>query len=267
MKHAPPIKPPDTLDKLSAPALARGIAVLRYLEIEPEASLETITRRLNWPKASLLRILGTLCELGLVARDPGSRRYRLKVRLVAQDPSDRDFASTVQESLDRLAERTGQTAEWYQPAEQGMLLVQRREPPDNEVVIRSGIGFVRKWTGELNAVCLAGYAGCDRSPEPRTDFWAYVRHGVAAKLSAAEVKERIARVQTQGFAADAAFNDNGVRRMACGVGHQTRFKGVLALAERLMPGGGVRKKYLALLQQEASALAQLGDSGRASLSL
>ncbi|MFA5865472.1 MAG: helix-turn-helix domain-containing protein [Phycisphaerae bacterium] len=250
------MKPKGNQDKLSAPALARGIAVLRYLESEPEASLETITRYLNLPKASLLRILATLCELGLVFRDSVNRRYRLKARLVAQDADDREFVQSVQQSLDRLSGQTGQTVEWYQTTEQGLLLVQRCEPPDKEVVIRAGIGFVRQWKGELNAVCLAGYAGRAQMPESLAGFCAYVRHGVQRELSAAEVKKKIFTAQDRGFAVDSAFNDNGVRRIASWVGQKEKFKGVLALAERFMLNNRVHEKHLAILNQEISMLKQ-----------
>jgi DNA-binding IclR family transcriptional regulator len=66
----------------ATPALTRGIALLRLLENGEALSLEAVARQTGWPKSSLSRLLATLAELGLVARDSGHRTHRALMRLV-----------------------------------------------------------------------------------------------------------------------------------------------------------------------------------------
>jgi hypothetical protein len=82
-----------------APALGRGIAILRHLEQQGSCSLEQLARHFRWPKASLLRLTESLRQAGVVVRDPLSKRYRALVHLVGQPTSESDH-------LPQSAERT-----------------------------------------------------------------------------------------------------------------------------------------------------------------
>lgn len=75
---------PTTTAADPAPALGRGIAILRHLEREGSCSLEQLARHFRWPKASLLRLTESLRQAGVVVRDPLSKRYRALVQLVGQ---------------------------------------------------------------------------------------------------------------------------------------------------------------------------------------
>ncbi|MBM3499973.1 MAG: helix-turn-helix domain-containing protein [Armatimonadetes bacterium] len=58
--------------------LERGIAVLRCFGADsPELSLTEIVGRTGMPKATVFRILCTLCEAGMVVHDETHRRYRV----------------------------------------------------------------------------------------------------------------------------------------------------------------------------------------------
>lgn len=59
-------------------ALERGIAVLRCFGVNtPELSLTEIVGRMGIPKATVFRILRTLCDAGMLERDEASGRYRV----------------------------------------------------------------------------------------------------------------------------------------------------------------------------------------------
>jgi DNA-binding IclR family transcriptional regulator len=65
-----------------APALGRGIAILRHLDEQGSCSLEQLARHFHWPKASLLRLTESLRRAGVVQRDTTTKRYRSLVQLV-----------------------------------------------------------------------------------------------------------------------------------------------------------------------------------------
>lgn len=73
----------DTPADDPAPALGRGIAILRHLELNGSCSLEQLARHFRWPKASLLRLTESLRRAGVVLRDPATKRYHSLVQLVA----------------------------------------------------------------------------------------------------------------------------------------------------------------------------------------
>ena len=84
-----------------APALGRGIAILRHLEQEGSCSLEQLARHFRWPKASLLRLTESLRQAGVVVRDPLTKRYRALVQLVgplASEPTSHPASVTVEQS-------------------------------------------------------------------------------------------------------------------------------------------------------------------------
>lgn len=89
---------PNTPASDPAPALGRGIAILRHLEQQGSCSLEQLARHFRWPKASLLRLTESLRQAGVLTRDPLSKRYRALVHLVAQPTGDTIQAS---QSADR----------------------------------------------------------------------------------------------------------------------------------------------------------------------
>jgi len=243
-----------------APALERGIRILQLLEDGEPASLESIAERLEAPKSSAGRLLETLESLGVVTRDPETRRfvshYRLAPRLA---PKEALRERAIARELESLAHATARTAEWYAPGEAGLVLVQRREPPGLEVAPNAKVGFLRSWEGELEAVCALGNAFFRPEEPPRRGaFWCYRKHGVRGELSVREARERIRRAAEGEAVADAAFNTNGARRCAALVRFDERPAGVLALAETFrFDRPGDPETWLDPLVQAARRLARL----------
>ncbi|MBN1669904.1 MAG: helix-turn-helix domain-containing protein [Kiritimatiellae bacterium] len=242
--------------RYEAPALARGIEVLRALEQDGPLTLEGLARAVQAPKSSLLRILNTLIALNLAARDDTDKHYHAQASLVEFDRNPQRFTRRVSQALQRLADGTACTAEWYVPGKSGMVLVQRAVPPRREVRVMARIGFVRPWHGELEAVsCLA--AAWHGRQARAAGWWAYVRDGVEGKLAAKLAAERVASARRLGHAADEHFNTHGVRRMACVVLEQNELAGIVALAENFMPEGDAsRPARLRALANAAAGLCE-----------
>jgi len=241
----------------SAPALARGIAVLRLLEDGRRMTLEAIAGSTSLPKPSLLRILQTLDGLGLVARDTTSRHYYATSRLVPFQGNGRLFEGRLDAALERIASATGHTAEWYVPSEDGMALVRRAEPSLREVGVQARIGFIRSWKGELDAVATVAYAWLREPMRSFAGFWSYVADGMKDKLSDDDAKRCVGQARQNGFAVDKHCNLNGVRRIACIVGRNAKCLGVLVVAQHLVPPGLQReRKHVEVLLKEAQNLSE-----------
>jgi len=240
----------ESLDAQSAPALSRGVALLRLLGDGEPRGLEALNRATGIPKSSLLRLLETLESLALVRRGE-DRLYRAAARIVPVRGAE-DFSRRVDGALRRLAEDTGYTAEWYVPGEAGLVLIRRAAPADGEVGVLARIGFLREWRGELEAVSALGRAHF-RPGGSNAGYWRYERDGIPGKLSAEGAAEVVAAAAESGCAEDEHWNPHGVRRMAAVVTQDGRPVGVLALARHFTPAGrkNTQSDFRALRRQAA----------------
>ncbi len=229
-----------------APALTRGIEILRLLEGNKAMTVDEIHRVTGTPKSSLRRILEVLEQLGCAGRD-GSSAFHASVRLLPMEATSPGLDIRVAKMLEELAARTGLAAEWYVPAETGMVLARRRVPMDGEVRVQAKIGFIRAWGFELEAVCAVGRAFFgDRfaSAGGRGPGWQYCDGGERTRVTRAEVARRVKQAAREGISADGYFNSNGVRRMAAVVMDGDSPAGVIALAEVLTPGADRQAEYM-----------------------
>lgn len=225
---------PPTKSPVPAPALARGIEVLRLLDRKAELTLEQVAGFLPaYPKPSIFRILQTLAASGLVEKSPELRYRALQVLRPART-SRPDFAQRLAEIMTDLVEETGCTVEWFESTEEGMAL-RRQIHPRTEVRVHARPGFVRTWNSELDSVALMGYAFSPQAPQP-ADLGAYVKNGILGKPTSKEIRERITRARQKRSATDPAFNRNGVRRSSAGV-FCPEWCGVLTLAQAYLFGG------------------------------
>ncbi len=242
--------------KSPVPGLERGVTLLQLLGDGLHATLDDLARETNYPKSSILRILETLKNLGLVSRDEATREYFALQRLVPLRMMDQDFDSALRTSLQQIAESLGFTAEWYVPVAEGMVLVRRAEPFQGGAQVMAHVGFLRPWNEQLEAVaCLAHAWRPEAPPLVKQGLFSYLADGEARPLSLKAAQMRIQHAGRDGFSRDVAFNDNGVRRTACVVLHDDALAGILAIAECYRPGAGLDSaENLQILIKEARLL-------------
>lgn len=237
-----------------APALSRGLEVLRHIQSGAPMSLERIARETGYPKSSLTRILSTLVDCGILLRDVRTKRYRAIMHLVPGDSGNSELDREVGQSLARLAELTGQTAEWYIPSAEGMVIARRAESPSGEVRVRAYIGFLRPWVGELDAVATLAVAW----HTPRNDYNGYngfTSDGVREDLPSSVVRRRVENASRTGILIDHYVNDNGVRRGACVVLRGDAMAGILTVAQYRRPNDDASDRLiLEALQTEGRGL-------------
>ena len=106
--------------------LERGLQVLKFLHAEPISSLHDIHRATAISKPSLLRVLNTLEQAGVVARRLADGRYRLSAFNGAVRKPDRHdrVAEAAAPVLSRLCQRVKWPSDLFVPAGQCM---ERRE--------------------------------------------------------------------------------------------------------------------------------------------
>lgn len=219
----------------SAPALGRGIEIMRFLQEKGQVSLEGIASVLDMPKSSAARFMDTLEVTGVVGRNETDKRYFLKQMLVEISSSKNLSQARIIEELNIIAQKTSSTAEWYVHNDSGMVLVNRKEPENVYVSVRATIGYVRSCRDELEAVAALGLAFFNSCKLKGKKYDEFVADGERADLSVDKAKGKVELALSQKYIADLYFNNQGVRRIAAVVFHGGEPVGVLAIAENFLP--------------------------------
>ena len=229
-----------------APALTRGIAVLRLLATEGSSSLEQIAAATDWPKSSLLRVLEALEMAGVVTRDPVSKRFSAIQQLVAMPGSGLDLRAACATPMPQLAESLGATVELHQWDGAVLTLIDRAEPEGERASVRARIGF-RRNLDELDAltqVCIA-WGGCRVRPTH-----AFEDDARRVRLTLRRTAEIVDLARERGFGADLGCNSNGVSRQAVPLcTHSDELIGVLAVARGRLAEPGQAQPLLAAAAQ------------------
>src|SRR4051812_28853893 len=109
-----------------APALGRGLHILRLLDGRPGSTLEDLVRATAWPRSSLARLLASLERNGAVSRADG-RGWRATALLApTADAGALDAWRRAPAALARLGVR----GELYAFAADGPVLMATEEPQD-----------------------------------------------------------------------------------------------------------------------------------------
>lgn len=214
-----------------APALGRGVALLRFLEREGVCTLDVLARAHGWPKPSVLRLLRSLALTGLVAQDADSRCWQALMRLVPSQGPDHLLRARAAGVLPALAERLGHTVELYRYSGTGMAMIERAEPEAGGVTVRARVGFLRTFD-EAEAVTLVA-AACAEAPSRRRRWrWTRTDRGPQRlDLDERAFAALVRSVGRSGPAWDAEVNEWGVRRCAVPVSDAAgRLLGALAAA-------------------------------------
>ncbi len=92
-------------------SLERGLRVLQALQMQPDSSLHELHTLTRISKPSLLRVLHTLAESGVVTRRLADGRYRIGSNL-SHAPSRREHRDRIAEAAAPVLERLCQRASW-----------------------------------------------------------------------------------------------------------------------------------------------------------
>ncbi|MBN8525706.1 MAG: helix-turn-helix domain-containing protein [Planctomycetes bacterium] len=216
-----------------APALTRGVRLLERLGRDGPQVLERIAGESGIAKSTALRLLNALERIGMVARDPATRRWHARVALVSGGDSEAERARLRQVLAD-LARAGRHAAEAWAWRDGRPTMVDRADPEDVSTVVRARIGADRDLV-EVDAVVLVGFAGDPAGARwLRSHTQAQDRRQVPVAREALAAQVEMCR--RAGCACDAGINANGVRRFAAPWRDAAgAFRGAIVLAV----GGGL----------------------------
>jgi DNA-binding IclR family transcriptional regulator len=225
----------DTTADSTAPALTRGVAILRRLERDGPQSLEQLTRQTGYPKTSVARLLKAMEQMGLVCRDSKTRAYRADVALRPINSPRRWLCEHCALTLDTLCEKVTQTVELHQYDSGRLTMIDRREPQDAVVKASARIGWQRD-LDELDALTqvVLAFGRCDPL-EPATRYWHW-KHDRHQSVSLRRLREVVKHAAETGAAVDLGVNSHGVRRYAAPLlTSADQLAAVIAIAEAVNP--------------------------------
>ncbi|HEX67873.1 MAG TPA: HTH domain-containing protein [bacterium] len=216
---------------MKVPGLENGLKVLEFLnETKGRFTLEELHRHLGISRATLLRILNTLMDLGYVMRDSRKAFFSTATILIHHSPGGKILLEKAISMLDELLQASGQTVEILTPRGKYLYWIEHREPPSLPIRIVAKQGF-RRTLYELDApsrVCLRNYPV--EFIEEFFDRNAFYTTGkVYRRLSWEDAKKLIYSSADIEF--DEEGNANMVRRIAGALKRGEELVGIVAIAE------------------------------------
>lgn len=222
---APPNKTLQTVDK--------ALTLLGRFSVEaPEYGLSELARAAGMDKATVLRILNSFAAHGFVEQDQETRRFRLGsavLHLARVRENTVPLLSIIRPVLDRLAERTGETAHASLPDGNALVTLAIALPYRSTRVFvdpaqrlpfhatASGVVFLAAAEPQMSARILSEIT--------------LSRHTELTATGMAEVKAKIDIARKNGFAvADRTFESDTVGVAAAFVDASGHARGTIAVA-------------------------------------
>lgn len=228
---------PTTITPDPAPALTRGMAILGALARDGTSTLETLVRSTGFPKTSVLRLLGALCDCGAVERDNVTKRYSAKVIISPRVETGMTLIHRAREVMVELSEQIQHTSELYRVMPSGLTMVERAEPEAATVLATARIGHYRDLSEieSLNLVYRA-WTNQSNSVAPTQKIWQWDEHCQRKAIKPSDTKQLVKEARQQGYAFDLSINPHGVRRYSVPIfdDHQNLW-GILSLAQVVHP--------------------------------
>lgn len=230
-------------EKDPAPALTRGLALIRQLSREGQGMLEHLAQRCGWPKSSTLRYLQALELAGVVEQDLSSKVWHLRERLAPLSQSNQSLLESWRDRLGALSHELGHCVELYHTSPSGVTLIDRADLLVQDKQLSARIGFVRDLS-ECDATALLYFAFSGRKSAAGDLSWRWI-DGERARVKAAERNRLLRETRRSGIAIDLEFNINGIRRFAFGlIDGAGALEGIVAIAQRLTPLSGRQTETL-----------------------
>jgi DNA-binding IclR family transcriptional regulator len=234
-----------------APALTRGLQILRRLNVDGPSTLGQLARTHGWPKSSTARLLVALERAGAIVREPLDGRFRAAMALVPLAAAEDALRAWSGAPLVRLCQACGHTVELYACRDGRLTMVDRSDPEEAEVRVWARIGWEPDPT-ELTALTqlrLVFGGEASRSTKRKT-LWAW-RDGKRRPVRGRQLKSLLDRVRRERFATCLDRNPHGVVRYAIPVfGPRDDLQGIVSIAAAPARSDAKTKERLKTLLRE-----------------
>jgi IclR family acetate operon transcriptional repressor len=179
-------------------SIERAFELLQALAVEP-AGLTELSVRVDLPKSTVARMLGTLEGIGAVVRDGDDRTYRIGMGLVelagAVDASAA-LATLVRPHLTDLADRTGEAAGFSVPTGYSMHYLVQVESP-NAVQVRDYSGLtVPMHVGPSGLCVMSLWPVADVTRYLQRPLESFTPHTVNEPTT---IKKRLEKIRETGY--------------------------------------------------------------------
>lgn len=225
----------DTLQKprkLYGTVLIKGKKIINFIYKNPTApSLADISTGTNLPKPTTLKILDTLCYLGLIRKNEESMRYFLGTELISWGEKARssfNITSIAMPYLKKLRDETNETVNLGILENQKILLINKLES-NQSIKLESFIG------GTMELYCSGmGKAVLATFNKKQLDRYfathklrALTPHTITAESS---LKENLRTVRSNGFATDDEEKEIQVFCIGCTIKKRKKLYGVFSVS-------------------------------------
>lgn len=200
----------------SAPAVDRALDVIELLAAsDRDLALSEILKRVNIPRQSLIRILNTLCDRGILDRAEQRGFYRLGMKLLYLGNRLQDkiaLRAVAWPFMQELAEKTHKTIELSTLDRDQLILIEQIEGSEG-VRLYSRVGSVYPY---FHAVAAGKIYLAHMEPDKRENVLDRIGLPVVTEYTITELKkleEELLIVKKSGFAFEDQELRKGVRRV------------------------------------------------------
>jgi DNA-binding IclR family transcriptional regulator len=217
-----------------APSVDRALDVIGLLAgSENPVSLAEILAKLSIPRQSLIRILNTLCDRGVVERTGQRGFYRLGMKLLYFGDRLQDkikLRSIGRPLMRELAEKTRKTVELSSLDRDQLVLIEQVEGSEG-IRLYSRVGSAYPY---FHAVAAGKIYLADMTPEKRHKVLAAIGLPPVTENTITDpdgLEEEIRRIQEKGYAFEDQELRDGVRRLVAPIyDHANRLAGCVGVA-------------------------------------
>ena len=240
----------------SAPAIVYASMIIEHMRDGAEHRIQDLVNVTGAPKSSILRYLTTLEKLGAIWKNPVKRTYKCNIRIVVDAEENPVFEKKRKAAMHELCDLTHRTVEWFEPAEEGMVLCDRISPSDHFISAKVGIGANFSWNKPLEAVRILGNSRLFINKIPNDIVVKkLISNGVAVPILPAEINELLQETKDKKVISDEFCNSFGTRRIAAVIEKAGKFIGILAVIEVVLHADVAQNlNFIPALERQAEIL-------------
>jgi len=205
------------IKSVRTPAVDRALDVIELMaSSKGDLSLSEIIKRVNIPRQSLIRILNTLCDRGIVDKTDQRGFYRLGMKLLYLGHRIQDkieLRSVALPFMHELAEKTAKTIELSTLDRDQLILIEQIEEGSEGVRLYSRIGSVYPY---FHALAVGKIYLAHMDPEKRQKVLGKIGLPAVTEHTITEMsklEEELLRVQEDGYAFEDQELRKGIRRV------------------------------------------------------
>jgi len=217
-----------------APAVARALAVIELLAVRESAlPLSEMLTKLSIPRQSLIRILNTLCDRGMVDRTGQRGFYRLGMRLLYYGDRLQDkikLRSTGRPLMQELADKTHKTVELSTLDRDQLVLIEQVEGTEGiRLYTRIGSAYPYFHAVAVGKIYLAHMEAEKRQKVLATIGLPPVTEHTITDID--QLEEELIGIREKGYAFEDQELRKGVRRIVAPIyDHRNHLVGCVGVA-------------------------------------